>query len=235
MNRLVTLVVAGLVTLSNVGCNLKPASTANLYLDNSGNATVRVSVDGQLKATIRPHRFECVSVDLGSRHIEYESNNEVIYSTTQTFEPNDIPLIPGSYLVNPDESVCYCSTTATYGYDAQAEQLEQLITHVSSGGDEVPRKELIPRFQRLLSEMKVFEATEPTRFEVQRYTLKPLPNSVKAMKHAVSRDRSALIRIPRELHDLIVELNHVKIPSENDMKTAAKLRLTVDSLLPFED
>lgn len=235
MNRLFFLALAGLITLPNVGCNLEPASTAILYLDNPGSTTVKVSVDGELKATIRPHRFECVSVDLGLRHIQFESDKQVIYTTKHTFEPNDIPLFPGSYLVNPVDSVCYCTTTVTYGYDQQTKELEQLITRVSSGGEDVPRRDLIPRFKRVLAEMQVFEASEPTRFEVQRYTLKPVPNSVKAMKHAVSRDRNALIRIPRELHDLIVELGEIKVPSENDMKTAAKLRLTVDSLLPFEN
>lgn len=234
MNRLFAFSLAVLTVAATVGCNLEPASTATLYLDNPSNKTVKVSVDGEFKATVLPGQFQFLSVDLGTRQIQYKSNDQVVYSTEKTFEPNDIPLLPASYLVNPVDSVCYCSTIATYGYDHQGKELEQLVTQVASSDPDAPRKELLRKFKNVLGEMQVFEVTEPTRFKVQRYTLKPLPNSVKAMKHAVSRDRSALIRIPRELYDSIVKLHDVEVPSENDMKTAAELRLAVDSLVPFE-
>lgn len=234
MNRLLLVASVGIMTFSSLGCSLEPASTATLFVDNPRKKAMAVLVDGKSMATIAPGTSQCISVDLGVRHIQFESDGAVIYSIQHEFEPNDIPLLPGSYLVSPEDSVCYCYTTATYGHDQEAKELKQLINGASSRDIDTPREDLVPRFKYLLEDMRVFEANEPTRFQAQLYTLKPLPNSVKASRHAVKRDRSAVIRIPREIHDLIVKLGEVEIPSERDMKQAAKLRLTVDALIPFE-
>ena len=106
-----------LLVVLTAGCSL-PDTAVWLYVDNTGNDELVVTVDGKNETRVAAGEVESVrGLYPGEHQIVIRRGDEVVYDEKKAFKPTEIFGSVRKFLVNPDGEQRYAIYTAEYGHN----------------------------------------------------------------------------------------------------------------------
>jgi len=207
------------------GCSLKPAEVW-VYVDNAGQHTLLVSVDGKEAATIAPGEFSKLSYPPGEHQFQIRSGDELLCDLSRNLEKSDRLGITRKYLFNPDKRNRYQSYEAKYGVN----RLEGVMQAGLLSYQKAPAIRAQYQYRQLLKEIKLVPTEAWNDVTGIDYILTAPPETVTTS--GGTRRLKVLDRIRNDDYERLTQAAEKKDPSDEDVRTLGDLieRILSDAL-----
>jgi hypothetical protein len=217
-----TLALLSLATLS--ACNLTIGNVW-VYIDNTGNDVLEVTVDGQLAATIAPDDYSKLVYPPGEHHFLIKAGDQVLSDLAYDLTPSDRIGVTRKYLFNPDKLARYQTYEAKYGTNRLEGVMQASLLRFQKN-PQIKRQYI---FRQLLKEVQLVPVDAWNDVTSIDYILTAPPDVV------VSRGtmrRSVLSRVQPRLADSMERLAKIEKPTDDDIDTLNDLidEMLVDGL-----
>ena len=114
-------------------------TTGIVIFDNGAASVITVSIDGEDVATVEPGHSKPITIDLGERHIQVKHGSQVTYDEKHDFNYGERPYRRPMWILNPDETHCYCDVSVQYGFDeyvaARHDRIARMIESLNEFDD----------------------------------------------------------------------------------------------------
>ncbi|MCA9218227.1 MAG: hypothetical protein KDB27_34400 [Planctomycetales bacterium] len=212
-------------------------TTGIVIFDNGAASVITVSIDGEDVATVEPGHSKPITIDLGERHIQVKHGSQVTYDEKHDFNYGERPYRRPMWILNPDETHCYCDVSVQYGFDeyvaARHDRIARMIESLNEFDDagpldeaqEIDRAKLVVsmkghiahEFRQILNDLETFPDGPLVQIEAVGTILAPVNDTIYT-RHSDSEERSSLVRIPRVLRDKIQQLAAIESPTIEDLQ-----------------
>jgi len=213
-----TLALLSLATLS--ACNLKPGNVW-VYIDNTGNDVLDVTVDGQVARTIAPDDYSKLVYPPGEHHFLIKAGDQVLCDLAHELTPPDRIGVTRKYLFNPDKLARYQTYEAKYGTNRLDGVMQASLLRFQK--DPLIKRQYI--FRQLLKEVKLVPGDAWNDVTSIDYVLTAPPDVV--VSRGTTR-RSVLSRVQPRLADSMECLAKIEKPTDEDINTLNDL---IDQML----
>src|SRR5262245_46165607 len=106
-----------IVVAATAGCNFPPMDVW-VYIDNSGDQPMVITVDGKEELTVDPGDVGSLKFKPGVHQFLIRSGSETICDLARNLEPSDRFGVARKYLFDPHKNHRYQTYDAQYGEDA---------------------------------------------------------------------------------------------------------------------
>lgn len=232
-----TCLLALLLITGSVGCGPPaPATTGLLHIDNTAENPMKVWVDGQEIATVKPGEVQSVTVPLGEHHLAVKGKGLTAYNQQCNLEavvPEKSPWL----MLKTNSKHRYCRLELVYGNDrvtrGMADGMSTMIIQACAkkavGDDPAAQDKWIKLQERkndlkdVLRKLHAFGEERISHFGRTDYICKSVPTIVGGSRNSMSQRRSVVIRIPVDLYEEITELSKIEEPTDKDVERAYEL------------
>jgi hypothetical protein len=221
LKRTSSLGLLAVLALGVAGCG---ASGTWVYVDNTGDEPLVVTVDGQEAATVAPGEFTKLVFEPGQKQFHVRCGQEVLFDGVKVLQPSDKLGVSRRYFFNPRDDRRYVTYTVKYGSSA----IEELVqSAVEKAGDHDAAIKYA--YQKLANEVQPQPAA--SWFEVPQGALVlTQPPSFVTSRGGIAERRVVMTRVSREDYEVLVAARGKTNPTEEDLDALDELidRVTDD-------
>jgi hypothetical protein len=202
------------------GCNLKPRDVW-VYVDNSGQRPIVVTVDDDLAATIAPGEVTKLIYPPGEHRFHIANGDEVICNLVKNLEPSKQFGVCRKYLFNPDKNNRYQIYQAKYGVNRLDGVMQASLLKYQK--DPQIKRQYV--YKQLLKEIKLVPTDAWNDISGIDYVLTPPPDQVYTKG---TERRSVLDRIQPRLYGMYDRMARIEKPTDEDIDSLDEL---IDEML----
>jgi hypothetical protein len=189
-----------------------------VYIDNSGNETLELSIDGQKAATIEPGDVAQLAYPPGEYRFVITAGGEQVCDLLRKLEASDTFAKRRKYLFNPDKNNVYGSYEVKYGGSRLGGLMEaSLLSHQKD-----PKIRAKYLYDKLLKEIDLVSTDAWNDISGVEYVLEPPPEMMMT-RSGSSRHVTVLDRLERRDYDLLTEAAKNESPTEDDVEALEEL------------
>ena len=204
--------VALLLVVLTAGCSL-PDTAVWLYVDNTGQEELVVTVDGKNETSVAPGEFESVrGLYPGEHKIVIRRGDEVVYDETMDFKPTEIFGSVRKFLVNPDGEQRYAIYTAEYGHNHFKGATRSIVGGMMG---QMPTDTQF-NFHDLKKQVRPLPGEKFVDLGNTEYILTDPPESVRTK--SMSAERTVLTRVEAADHEKLMAARDNLEPTRADVK-----------------
>jgi hypothetical protein len=207
------------LVFGSVGCGvLGPNGNVWVYIDNGGDQSMVVTVDGQEEeVTIAPDQFEKIECPAGERRFCVRCGDKTLFDGTQDLQSSDQIGVVRRYFLNPDHRNRYVILTVKYG----GSRLDGLLETYLKGSPEDPQSARRAAYQKLANQAQLLPSTPWFEVPVGAHVLTPLPKVV--VTRGYSERRTVLTRVDPKDYAFIEAARANQNPSADDLKALTEV------------
>ena len=207
-----TLVAA---TLSFAGCNLPPMDVW-VYVDNSGNEPMTISVDGKEQMTVPPGEVAELKLPPGHHQFLIRTEVETVCDLARNLEASDRFGVARKYLFDPLKNNRYQRYVAQYGDSVIGDLMEASLFSMQK--DPKTQREYI--YKQLLKEVELIPTDAWNDVSGVDYVLEAPPDEIYTDG---MEKRQVIDRIDADFYERISAAKEVKSPTDEDLESLGDL------------
>jgi hypothetical protein len=197
------------------GCNLPPAAVW-LHVDNTGEETLTVTVDGKQLTKIKPGQSGPIKCPPGERKIVVKRSGEVFYEGTHDLKKSEKFGATRKYVLDPHGANHYAIFSAQYGSNPFQGMLQTAA--LKAGKSKVSKEQIA--YKELLKLVKELPPARIVDAEYTDYVLKDPPESVHT-RYGSTAERSVMTRIDPKDHAYLRGARQLKNPTRQEVEELA--------------
>jgi hypothetical protein len=202
-------------SLSFAGCNLPPMDVW-VYVDNSGQEPMVISVDGVEQMTVPPGEVAELKFPPGQHQFVIRAGSETICDLARNLEASDRFGMTRKYLFDPLKNNRYQKYIAQYGESRLGDLLEMSLFSMQKDPD--AQRQYI--YKQLLKEIELIPTDAWNDISGVEYVLEAPPESIYADG---MEKRHVIDRIDAQFYDRIAEAKAKTNPTDEDLESLSDL------------
>jgi hypothetical protein len=215
--RLTASLIAALLALGSIGCDVS-SKHVWVYIDNSGDEPLVVTVDGKEATTVPPGECGELKKEPGEYRFVITRGSETLCDLSRKLEKSEKFGNARKYLFNPDKAFVYASYEVKYGGSRLDGVMEAGL--LSYQKDEKVRNKYI--YGKLLKEITLVPTDAWNDITGVDYILAAPPETM-LTRSGRSKRVTVLDRLERADYDRLSAAAKVESPTEADVDTLEEL------------